>query len=98
MESGRDAPGQRDGYAPNVLQAAIYFLNRHDSFESALMASMDFAGPSNYCPVLVGALAGARFGASAVPRQLLSHCGWMEKVMDVAERLVTGKNNELLGI
>jgi ADP-ribosylglycohydrolase len=87
IKCGRDAPGQRDGYAPNVLQAAIYFLNRYDTFGSALIASMDFAGPSNYCPVLVGALAGARFGASAVPARLLSHCGCLGRVLKVSDRL-----------
>jgi ADP-ribosylglycohydrolase len=33
--------------------------------QEALTASIRFAGPSNYCPVLVGALLGSTFGAEA---------------------------------
>lgn len=54
------------GYSPEVLKAAISFLQFNDSFESALLTSLEFAGPANYCPVLVGAIGGARWGSSAV--------------------------------
>lgn len=50
------------GHAPEVLRAAVSFLNRHRDFASALQASLTFAGPANYSPVLVGTLAGARWG------------------------------------
>jgi ADP-ribosyl-[dinitrogen reductase] hydrolase len=55
-------PLDRSGHAPEVLRAAIAFVSASRNFTSALQASMDFAGPSNYCPVLVGAIAGARWG------------------------------------
>jgi hypothetical protein len=51
------------------------------------MVTMEFAGPSNYCPVLVGALVGASFGSSAVPERFLSHCGCMDRVLKVADQL-----------
>lgn len=54
------------GYSPEVLKAAISFLQFNDSFESALLKSLRFAGDANYCPVLVGAIGGARWGATAV--------------------------------
>jgi ADP-ribosylglycohydrolase len=58
-------PLDRGGYAPEVLRAAIAFVTASRDFPSALQASMDFAGPSNYSPVLVGAIAGARWGITA---------------------------------
>jgi len=70
-------PGQvisRPGYAPNVLRTAIHFVNKHSNFEAALKDAIDFAGPANYCPVLVGAFAGARWGRSAIFDELLNHC------------------------
>lgn len=54
------------GYAPEVLAAALHFLDRGRTFPEALRMSLDYAGPANYCPVLVGALGGARWGASEV--------------------------------
>lgn len=52
------------GFAPDVLHAAIFFVDRNSSFEAALSEALRFAGPANYCPVLVGSIAGARWGAS----------------------------------
>lgn len=49
------------GYAPDVLLAAIHFLDRYPTFEHALEAALKFAGPSNYCPVLVGAIGSVRY-------------------------------------
>ncbi len=56
----------RGGYAPKVLQAALYFVHTYDFFEEALSNSLKFAGGANYCPVLVGSIAGARYGAKEV--------------------------------
>jgi ADP-ribosylglycohydrolase len=66
LEAARHSPGGRGGYAPEVLQAAIYFVHRAPIFAEALAGALAFAGPENYCPVLAGALAGARWGASAI--------------------------------
>jgi hypothetical protein len=46
-------------YAPEVLTAAVYFLNRYPP-DTALAAAKAFAGGANYCPVLVGAIGGAK--------------------------------------
>jgi ADP-ribosylglycohydrolase len=64
---------KRDGFAPNTLQAALYFLDRSLSFESAMDGAIVFAGAANYCPVLVGSIGGARWGASAIPPRHLAH-------------------------
>ena len=62
------------GFSPHVLHAALHFVSGAASFDGALDAAVSFAGAANYCPVLVGALAGARWGASAVPPAALAHC------------------------
>lgn len=80
-------PLNKDGYAPEVLHAAIFFVSTHSNFNAALRAALEFAGPENYCPVLVGAIGGARFGATAIPVALLSHCDIMVQVQTVAEEL-----------
>jgi hypothetical protein len=52
----------------DMLQAAVYFVTAHASFDAVLAASLAFAGSGNYCPVLVGAIDGACWGASATSR------------------------------
>lgn len=41
-----DNPAQPDGFAPNVLRAAVYFVGRSGSLDEALRNSMAFAGPA----------------------------------------------------
>jgi ADP-ribosyl-[dinitrogen reductase] hydrolase len=60
LEGGTIQPIKPSGYAPDALQAAIYFLQSSTSLEEALERSIRFAGPENYCPILVGAI-GASF-------------------------------------
>ena len=84
---GSNAPLHDGGFAPEVLRAAVFFLSAHTGFAAALEASVAFAGPSNYCPVLVGAIAGARWGAGAVPSELLMHCEILDRVQTTASAL-----------
>ncbi|HDP79902.1 MAG TPA: hypothetical protein ENN21_03560 [Spirochaetes bacterium] len=89
-----DAPGRTPtagGYAPEALEAAIYFLDRSGSFGEALGAALDFAGPANYCPVLVGSIGGARWGAAAIPPAALAHCGITAEIDAAASAFNAGK-------
>ena len=40
------------GYVLDVMHSAFHFLDRED----ALNNSLTFAGPANYCPVIVGVI------------------------------------------
>ena len=86
----QEGPGSNGGFAPDVLRAAIYFVNKSDCFADALDRSLAFAGPSNYCPVLVGTIAGGRWGASAIPPSSLSHVDILPRVKAAAEALAAG--------
>jgi ADP-ribosylglycohydrolase len=87
LDGDHSCPLSPGGYAPEVLRAAVHFVARHDAFADALSDSLDFAGPANYCPVLVGAMAGARWGAAAIPLQMLLDCDLLGRVRDVSDRL-----------
>ena len=68
----------------------MYFVGSSFSFSEALGWSLAFAGPANYCPVLVGAIGGARWGSSAIPRQALAHVDILPRVETCAHGLVAG--------
>ena len=72
------------GFAPDVLGAALFFVRTSSSFADALERSIAFAGPSNYCPILVGSIGGARWGAAAVPKEAVDHCSVLPQVSSVA--------------
>jgi ADP-ribosylglycohydrolase len=83
----RDGPGTSGGFAPEVLRAAAYFVGSSSSFSEALERSVVFAGPANYCPVLVGAIGGARWGSSAIPAPTLAHVDILRRVETCAHGL-----------
>lgn len=85
-----DRTGSNGGYAPDVLRAVLHFIGSSARFTEALERSLAFAGPSNYCPVLVGAVAGARWGASAIPPSALAHVDILPRVRATAEALAAG--------
>ena len=76
-------------YAPDVLRAAVHFVSTSGGFGPALSRAIAFAGGANYCPVIVGARAGARWGASRVPDDLLTHCSILPRVRALADDLAS---------
>ncbi|CAF1291456.1 unnamed protein product [Rotaria sordida] len=54
------------GYAPNTLHTALYCVTKANSFKSALNHAHEL--DKTYCPIIVGILAGARWG---VPSSML---------------------------
>jgi len=73
-----------------VLRAALYFAGTSACFAEALERSLTFAVSANYCPVLVGAIGGARWGASAIPQPTLAHVDMLPRVRATAEALAAG--------
>ena len=63
----------RSGFAPDVLGAAVHFVDTSACFPDALARAIDFAGPANYCPVLVGSIGGARWGHAQIEESSLHH-------------------------
>jgi ADP-ribosylglycohydrolase len=84
----------RRGFAPEVLGAAVYFVDASDSLALALARSIDFAGQANYCPVLVGSIGGARWGSGQIEERSLHHQGdLVPRLKEVAFALARGWQN-----
>jgi ADP-ribosylglycohydrolase len=88
--SGQEGPGTSGGFAPEVRRAAVYFVGSSSSCAEALERSLAFAGPANYCPVVVGAIGGARWGSSAIPAPALDHVDILRRVETCAHGLAAG--------
>jgi ADP-ribosylglycohydrolase len=88
--AAQEGPDNNGGYAPDVLRAALFFVGTSGCFTEALDRSLAFAGPSNYSPVLVGAVAGARWGASVIPPSALAHVAILPRIRTAAETLASG--------
>ena len=75
VEAPHSGELSRGGFAPEVLRSAVHFLDISDSLSAALARSIHFAGPANYCPVLVGSIGGARWGHSRIEEGIFRHHG-----------------------
>jgi ADP-ribosylglycohydrolase len=84
---GDGMPLSGGGFSPEVLRAAVHFVGAARGFAEALAAALRFAGPPNYCPVLAGALGGARWGAAAIAPSALAHCRDLTRLRQAAARL-----------
>ena len=89
----------RAGFAPDVLRAAIFFVHTSSSFSDALARSRDFAGASNYSPVLVGSIGGARWGRGAIAEAEVAHqSDVLPRLRSVAADLARGWTNARKGV
>jgi len=86
----QDGPGNNGGFAPDVLRAALHFVGTSVCLAEALGRSLAFAGAANYCPVLVGAIGGARWGAAAILHPTLAHVAILPRVRAAAGVLAAG--------
>ncbi len=89
FQTKMDDPLRKDGFAPAVLRAAIYFIQTSTRLDAALTAAIWFVGPSNYCPVLVGTIGGARWGAAAIQPKHLAHCDILPRIYASAKTLAS---------
>lgn len=87
LQRNSGTPLNSGGFAPHVLNAAVFFVNESASFVEALNEAITFAGSTNYCPVVVGAIGGAKWGSADIPKNELSHCEIIQRVRTVADFL-----------
>lgn len=86
-----DGDRNDEGFSPDALRAAVHFVGTSDTLSAALERSIEFAGPANYCPVLVGSIGGARWGSEAVPGGLLElHADLLPRLDKASEALARG--------
>lgn len=76
------------GYVIDTLEAALWCTSKADSFEEALVLAVNLAGDADTVGAVTGQIAGAVFGASAIPERWLQPLAWRERIEDTAERLL----------
>jgi ADP-ribosyl-[dinitrogen reductase] hydrolase len=59
------------GFPPACIPACLYLLLTTDSFEEALIEVVNLGGDADSTGAILGALAGAHYGASAIPTRWL---------------------------
>jgi ADP-ribosyl-[dinitrogen reductase] hydrolase len=86
-------PGRASAYVVDTVQTVLhYFLAHADDFEAALVGCVNQGEDADTTGALVGMLAGARCGASALPRR------WLERLQPGVVRAITDQCSGLLAL
>ncbi|CAO4153355.1 ADP-ribosyl-[dinitrogen reductase] glycohydrolase [Methylorubrum extorquens] len=76
------------GYVINTLEAAVWAVANTLSFEEALVLAVNLADDADTVGAITGQLAGALYGASAIPERWLHPLAWRSEISAAADRLL----------
>ena len=76
------------GFVLETLQSAFWAFRHHDGFEDVVVAAVNLGGDADTVGAVAGALAGARYGASAIPVRWLNVLHQRDKLIDLADSLL----------
>ncbi|HET6496553.1 MAG TPA: ADP-ribosylglycohydrolase family protein [Thermoleophilia bacterium] len=79
---------QNSAFVLDTLCAAVWAVLRTDSFEDALVLSVNLGNDADTVSAVTGALAGAVYGEAGIPPRWLAPLCVRERVVAVADRLV----------
>lgn len=85
-------PGRASAYVVDTVQTVLHFFRSHDDFESAVVGAVNQGDDADTTGALVGMLAGARCGASALPR------AWLSRLKPEVHRAITEQAAALVAI
>ena len=75
------------GYVAHSLQAALWCVGRTGSFEDAVLLAANLGEDADTTAAITGQLAGALYGASAIPAQWRQRLAWSERIATTARAL-----------
>ncbi|EJN58555.1 ADP-ribosylglycohydrolase family protein [Halogranum rubrum] len=84
LESQRPSPLRSSGYVVHTLQAALWLGLTADSAEEAVVDAVALGEDTDTVGAVTGAIAGARFGASALPERWLKTIREREELSSLA--------------
>ena len=76
------------GYVAHTLEAALWCVGTTASFEEALVLAVNLGDDADTVGAVTGQLAGALYGAAAIPENWLTPLAWRERLDEVAVLLV----------
>ncbi len=85
-------PGRATGYVVDTVQTVLHHFFAAADFESAVVGAVNQGGDADTTGALVGMLAGARFGAQALPKR------WLNKLDRSIRMAVTEQTSALLAL
>lgn len=80
---------QSTGYVIHTLAAALWSVEQTDSFEDAVVLAVNLGDDADTVGAVTGQFAGALYGVSAIPERWLANLAWRERILTMADSLLT---------
>ncbi len=78
---------------PGIRPAlTLWCVSTTDSFEEALILAVNLGHDADTVGAVTGQIAGAFYGASAIPARWLAPLAWRERIEHLADRLVATRS------
>ncbi len=91
---GRDRATIRSGgYVVDTLEAALWAVDRAGDFREAVLLAANLGDDADTVAAVTGQLAGAIFGASAIPRAWLDELAWRERIEERGRALFAARRS-----
>jgi len=81
------------GYVVHTLEAALWAIGTTTSFEDALILAVNLGEDADTVGAVTGQLAGALYGASAIPERWLHQLAWNDRIKRAAEATLAGASH-----
>jgi ADP-ribosyl-[dinitrogen reductase] hydrolase len=75
------------GYVIDTLEAALWSVGTTSTFEDALILAVNLGQDADTVGAVTGQLAGAIYGAYAIPSRWLTHLAWRDEITRAADLL-----------
>lgn len=75
------------GYVVHSLEAALWCVGRTSSFAEAALLAANLGDDADTTAAITGQLAGALYGAEAIPEAWLARLAWRERLTEAADML-----------
>lgn len=76
------------GFIVDTLEAALWAVGTTSTFEEALILAVNLANDADTVGAVTGQVAGALYGASAIPERWLHPLAWRSEISEAANRLL----------
>lgn len=84
------------GYVVACLHAALWAVSRTSTFRDAVLLAANLGEDADTTAAVTGQIAGAVYGASAIPTEWLGKLAWRERIEKLADELSKGARGHVL--
>lgn len=78
---------QSSGYVIHTLEAALWAVSESATFRDAVLLAVNLADDADTVGAVTGQIAGAAYGAAAIPEKWLNRLAWNNRLIKTAEQL-----------